>query len=110
MRLFLRLSLLIATLILGVGCGGGGVKPRDIEVKPSNDPLVPARAALNRYASGEPLGSEVTGFPSLVDNVRKVDPGRADILEKGLAEIQKTPAKRASIAKDLLQKLQPSMK
>jgi len=99
----------LALAVVGAGCRSGKVE--DIEVKPSNDPLQPARVALQRYVNGEPMGSEVTGFPAMVENVRKVDPQRADILEKGLAEIQKAPpGTRAVKAKDLLAKIQPSMK
>ncbi|MBW3599622.1 MAG: hypothetical protein KY475_20410 [Planctomycetes bacterium] len=55
-----------------------------------------SRAVLQRYAEGQPRGSEVTSFPYMVEQVRASDPARADILEQGLA-------------KELLAKLQPSM-
>ena len=46
----------------------------------------------------------------MVETVRKVDKVRADILEAGLKEIQDAPAaKRRTLAKELLAKLQPSM-
>jgi hypothetical protein len=105
----------IMTLVLTVavaGCGGGGsVKEEQIEVKASNDPLSQPRAVLQRYADGQPLSSEVTMFPGMVAEVRKTDPTRADVLEQGLADIQKAaPGARPKLAKDLLDKLQPSMK
>jgi hypothetical protein len=100
----------LALVVITVGCGGP-VKEEQIEVKPSNDPLFQARAVLQRYADGQPLTSEVTSFPNMVEEVRKVDSTRADVLEKGLAEIQKTPpGARAGKAKELLRKLQPAMK
>ena len=81
-----------------------------IEVKASNDPLHEPRMVLERYAAGQPLASEVSSFPAMVENVRKTDPARADILEKGLEEIQKGGgAARVSKAKELLEKLKPSM-
>jgi hypothetical protein len=47
----------------------------------------------------------------MVADVRKADPARADILEQGLADIQKAaPAARPSVAKEVLKKLQPAMK
>ena len=105
-----RVCCLFAGLALvTLGCGRQ-VKEEQIEVKPSNDPLFQARAVLQRYADGQPMGSEVTSFPHMIEDVRKADPARADILEKGLAEIQKaSPATRAAKAKALLKKLQPSM-
>ena len=66
---------------------------------------------LQRYSEGQALGSEVTSFPMMVEAVRKVDKVRADVLEAGLKEIQDAPAaKRKALAKELLAKLQPSMK
>lgn len=106
-----RVFLLVGLVVLPgtLGCGRS-VKEEAIEVKASNDPLFEARAVLQRYAAGQPLSSEVTSFPYMVEQVRKVDPARAEVLEKGLAEIQKaSPASRPARAKELLRKLQPSM-
>ncbi len=91
------------------GCGPTGVKEQDIEVKASNDPLNEPRSVLKRYADGQPLGSEVTTFPYMVEQVKKADPQRGEVLEKGLADIQKSPAERSAKAKELLKKLAPSM-
>ena len=100
-------GLALATAAMGCGCSP---QEKSIEIKPSNDPLLQARAVLERYAAGQPLSSEVSTFPQLIADVRKADPARADILEKGLAEIQKAPANsRPAKAKELLAKLQPSM-
>jgi hypothetical protein len=93
-----------------LGCSPG-VREESIEVKASNDPLTVPRTILKRYADGEPIGSESTSFPKLVEDVRKVDATRADVLEKGLADLQKAGAgARPEMAKGLLAKLQPSMK
>ena len=81
-----------------------------IEVKASNDPLYEPRMVLERYAAGQPPASEVGSFPAMVEHVRKTDPGRADILAKGLEEIQKSAgAARVAKSKELLEKLKPSM-
>jgi len=85
------------------------LKEEQIEVKPSNDPLSAPRAVLERYARGEQVGSEVTSFPKLIEDVKAVDAARGAALEKGLAEIQKSPGSRATKAKELLKKLAPSM-
>lgn len=92
---------------LALGCTGGR-KAENIDVQAANDPLAQPRTILERYAKGEPLGSEVSSFPFMVEEVRKVDKDRADILEKGFAEIQKAPSTRAATARELLKKLAPS--
>jgi hypothetical protein len=101
-------ALLGAALALApVGCGPvGKVEQQDIEVKP-NSGLEQAKALLGNYAKGQPLGSEVTSFPNIVEEVRKADPTRADILEKGFAELQKPKVNVAAKAKDLLKQLEP---
>ena len=109
MRTFVLLAGLTAVLVVA-GCSQGRVE-EDIQVSAANDPLNEPRSILHRYAEGQPLGSEVSNFPHMVENVRKVDSARADVLEKGLAEIQHAPAaERPALAKALEQKLQPSMK
>jgi hypothetical protein len=46
-------------------------------------------------------------FPELVANVRKTDAKRADILEKGLKDLQAAaPASRPAVAKKVLGELQ----
>jgi O-phosphoseryl-tRNA(Cys) synthetase len=109
----IRICLLLAglmVLLTSVGCSKGA-KEEDIEVKASNDPLNEPRSVLKRYAAGQAMGSEVSSFPHMVENVRKVDTARADILQKGFEDLQKaSPSARAAKAKELLSKLQPSMK
>lgn len=98
-----------AWMMIAAGCGGG-VPEQQIEVKAANDPLHVPRSVLERYAQGQPLGSEVTSFPGMVEAVRKTDPARADILEAGLEEIQNASAPaRRSKARELLDQLKPSM-
>lgn len=108
MRRFITTALL-GVAILVVGCEGGR-PPRDIPVSASNDPLEPARVALRRYAEGQPVASEVTSFPHMVSEVKKVDAVRGEILEKGLEDIQKNPGQAQAKARVLLEKLAPSMK
>ena len=105
--MFRRCSFVIALGLAAhaIGCGSP-VEERQIEVKTATDPMLLPKSVLQQYAAGQPLGSEVTSFPGMVEEVRKADPAKADILEKGLQEIeQASPAGRPAKAKSLLQKL-----
>ncbi len=93
-----------------VGCGQGPREEQTIAVKASNDPLELPRSVLRQYAAGQPMGSEAAGFDAMIETVRKADPARADVLQKGLEEIKAAnPAARAGMANALLEKLKPSM-
>ncbi|WP_162006812.1 hypothetical protein [Roseimaritima sediminicola] len=108
-RFFVALAALCLVSPGLLGCSRG-VQERDIQVSTANDPLSEPRSLLQRYAEGQAIGSESMGYPALVANVREVDPERADILEDGLAKLEKaSPAQRKAIAAELLQKLQPQM-
>lgn len=76
-----------------VGCGST-VQEKQIEVKVTSDPLLMPRSILQRYAEGQPLGSETTSFPKMVEDVKAVDPAKADILEKGLVAMPKKRSAR----------------
>lgn len=99
-----RLSKIVFCLavIALAGCGGG-VKEEVIEVKTSQ--LTQIKDTLDRYAKGQPVMSEVTSFPYLVSEMKQVDPAKALILEKGLAEIEKNPTQAKAKATELLQQL-----
>lgn len=101
-----RSAALLAALAFA-GCGPPGkVDEQTIEVK-ENSGLEQAKQYLNNYAKGQPLGSEVTSFAHLVEEVRKTDPARADVLDKGFADLQKPKANTASKAKEILKQLEP---
>ncbi|AMV29243.1 hypothetical protein VT84_32915 [Gemmata sp. SH-PL17] len=90
-----------------IGCGPSGrVQEQTIEVK-ENSALEQAKQYLNNYSKGQALGSEVTSFTYIVEEVRKTDPARAKILEQGFAELQKPKAKTAAKAKEMLKQLEP---
>jgi len=98
----------IASLVVGLAAGAGGcsqqtVKPMKIEIKV--DPMVQVTNTLQGYAKGQNLGSEVTGYDSMVSNVKAANPDKAAILEKGLAEIKKPGADVKGKAKALLSEL-----
>ena len=99
-----------ALALCAAGCGGEGrVKEADIEIKVAMSPLDQAISFLNRYAQGNPLGSEASMFEDVVKRVRETDAAKADILEKGFADIQKaSPAQRRSIAAALIKRVSPN--
>ena len=96
---------LLGAMFIFFGCSP--VRVEKIEVKASNDPLHEPRQILERYAAGQALGSEVTSFPNLVDNVRKVDATRGDVLDKGLND-RKSLAVRPR--RQACWRLQPAMR
>lgn len=99
-------GLITATLLCGLaaGCGGGGVKEETIEVK-NQDPMRQVKATLLNYINGQPLASEVTSFDFMIEEVRKEDPAKAEILKNGLEDIKKTKGSPAPKARALLRKL-----
>jgi hypothetical protein len=82
-------------------------KPQNetIIIKTAADPLDGIRTVLDGYAKGQPLRSEVSSFPDYINDIRKVNPEKADVLEKGLQELQKPGVNVQSKAKALLEKL-----
>jgi hypothetical protein len=96
----------LASIAFGAGCGG--VDEKVIVAKPDNDPLYEPRQLLQRYADGQPMGSEATSFPNMVERVKAVDPASAEVLGKGFEDLKNSPpsARRAK-AKQLLAKIQP---
>lgn len=98
----IRTTLLGLAVLTAVGCGGA--KQEDIPIK-VNDPMVQVKSTLERYAKGSPLGSEVTSFEFMINEVRKVDAAKADTLKAGLDEIQKVKGSPAAKAKELMKKL-----
>jgi hypothetical protein len=93
---------IIFTALLGLwGCGPGkGPQPG---AKQSG--LERAKVILNDYAQGAPMGSEAMTFEEIVEDVRKTDPQKADLLEKGFADLKRSPANRSAKARELLKRL-----
>jgi hypothetical protein len=92
------------------GCGPSGrVKEETIEVK-ENSALDQSKKYLEAYSKGQPLGSEASTYDSLVEEVRKTDAARADVLQKGFADIRKAPKGGVPAkAKEVLAQLAPRM-
>jgi len=106
-------SLGLAALLAGtaalVGCGKPGkVDEEPIEVQ-QNSPLAQAKQLLDRYAKGQKPGSETTSYEYLVNEVRKTDSARADVLEKGFADLQKPKVNTKAKAAEILKQLAPKM-
>ncbi len=91
------------------GCGGG-VKEEVFKVEANNDPFHQPRQLLQRYADGQPLGSESSSYEFIVNKVREVYPAKGDILAAGFEEIKKgSPSARKAKAKSLLEAIQPQV-
>ncbi len=90
-------------LLLGVmGCPSP-VKEKTYTVSVQG-PLAQAKQIVQSYAEGTPPGSEMDSFPNLINKVKEVDPNKATLLEKGVADIRRGGDTRAK-AKALLKKL-----
>jgi hypothetical protein len=99
-----RLLAVLALTVLVFGCGSGRRTPHNVEIT-GHDPMKQVKATLQNYVNGQPLTSEVQSFDFLVEEVRKVDTAKADILKAGLDDIKKTPNNPGPKARALLQKL-----
>src|SRR5262249_48282529 len=99
---WLRVGIIFMALLGLCGCGGG--KGPQAEVQPQSG-LERAKVILNDYAKGAPMGSEAMTFEEIVGEVRKTDPQKATILEKGFADLKRSPGNRSVKASELLKKL-----
>ena len=94
---------IVFVALLGL-CGCGHSSP-PVQVQPQSG-LEQAKVILNDYASnGAPMGSEAATFEDVVAEVRKTDPQKATILEKGFADLKRFPGDRSVKARELLKKL-----
>jgi hypothetical protein len=67
-------AFIIMAACMVTGCSGG-VRDRELPFTP--DPVAEAKALLNLYASGQPVGSESMMFDDLVTRVSAVDQAKA---------------------------------
>ena len=98
-----RLAVGIVMMALLGACGCGSTAP-PVVVQPQSG-LERAKGILNDYASGVPLGSEAATFEEIVAEVRKTDAQKATILEKGFADLKRSPQNRSGKARELLKQL-----
>jgi hypothetical protein len=99
-RAWLGVGIILVALLGLCGCG----KDAPVEVKPQSG-LERAKEILNDYANDVPMGSEVATFEEIVAEVRKTDPQKAAILEKGFADLKRSPGNLKSKARELLKQL-----
>ena len=83
-------------------CGCGREAP--VTVQPQSG-LERAKGILTDYANGVPLGSEQMTFAEIVAEVRTTDPQKAAILEKGFADLKRSPGNLRAKARELLKQL-----
>lgn len=98
----------VTSAVLGclflLGCGRSGIRERVIPVK-QDTAIQHVMRLLDGYANGEPMGSEIIGFPSLRDAVVAEDPDVGAILARGLSELEsmmRRPGKVQGAAKKIL--------
>jgi hypothetical protein len=99
-RAWLGVGIIVVALLGLCGCG----KDAPVEVKPQSG-LERAKAILNDYAQGVPMGSEAITFDEIVEEVRKTDPHKAMLLEKGFADLKRSPQNLSGKARELLKQL-----
>ena len=100
---WLRVGIIFMAFLGLWGCGVGGKSPQ-ADVKPQSG-LERAKVILNDYAQDATMGSEAMTFDEIVEEVRKTDPQKATILEKGFADLKRSPGNRSVKARELLKKL-----
>ena len=91
-------SVALAILVLPLsGCG-----PQTSQTEKTYQVEIPkgiekAKQLLQSYADGQPLGSEVENYATIVEEVRATDSAKADILAKGFEELKaaSNPKKKA---------------
>ena len=99
-RAWLGVGIICMALLALCGCG----KDPPVEVKPQSG-LERAKQILNDYANGAAMGSEVETFEEIVAEVRTTDPQKATILEKGFADLKRSPSNLKGKARELLKQL-----
>ena len=96
-----RVGGIVFVALLGLcGCG----KEAPVAVQPQSG-LERAKGILNDYANGVPMGSEQMTFEEIVAEVRQTDPQKATILEKGFADLKRSPTNVSGKARALLKQL-----
>ena len=99
-RAWLGVGIVFVALLGLCGCR----KDPPVEVKPQSG-LEQAKVILNDYAQGVPMASEAMTFQEIVEEVRQTDPQKAAILEKGFADLKRSPGNRRAKARELLKQL-----
>jgi hypothetical protein len=99
-RAWLGVGIILMALLGPCGCQKSG----PVELQPQSG-LERAKGILNDYANGAPLGSEGAMYEEIVAEVRQTDPQKATILEKGFADLKRSPQNLSGKARALLKQL-----
>src|SRR5262245_65713217 len=99
-----RARLWVGIVFLALLALCGCKKEPPVEIQPQSG-LERAKGILNDYANGAPLGSEGAMFEEIVAEVRKTDPQKAMILEKGFTDLKRSPQNLRDKARALLKQL-----
>jgi len=104
-RLGRILSAAACTLFIAapLGCTGMDASQRDRKIASAPDPVAEARATLEFYAGGNPIGSESEMLEDLVSRVTAADAARGAKLAAFVADIRKSSSGLAGKAKKALE-------
>jgi hypothetical protein len=100
-RAWLGVGIIFVALLGPCGCRKNAPP---VEVKEQSG-LERAKVILNDYVEGVPVGSEAATFQEIVEEVRQTDPQKAAILEKGFADLKRSPGNLKAKARELLNQL-----
>ena len=101
-------GLLFVATVAFVGCGPTGRVSNEKTIKVvERTALNQAKDYLNRYASGQAIGSEAEDFDRIVTEIKSHDPATAAILREGFDELLKPGTNIQAKAKEILRKLAP---
>ncbi len=105
-------SSFLATALAALAIAGcsqeGVVHERSIPVKQVSA-VDQVKQLLEGYAKGTPVGSEIIGFGQMVEEAKKQDPAKGEIIASGLKEIEGMMNRQSAVpakAKEILAKLQ----
>lgn len=104
-RTWQTLHVLFLALAVVAGCNPSGIKVESY--KPDKPPAAveQAKQLLQQYANGGPLGSEVTGYPQLIERVKQEDAQKGEILEKAWPRSKRPPGREWKRPRRLMQQL-----
>lgn len=96
-------TLIVAVAVVSPGCGGNGGRPkRTYSRTDARNPIAEAKFILEGYVAGRGDDSDQMLVPGIVAAAREADPAKADVIERGFADIKARPAAAATIAKKVL--------
>lgn len=77
-----------------------------IESKPQPKAVDKLISLLERYADGNPPGSELGAIKALISDAKEQTPEKGDLVEEVVNQLLESPDKAKQIAKEVLPKLQ----